>query len=60
MWRLSFSLWFCLPSVICRGVQPDIGPAPAGEHCEEGGSGGPAGHEPAAHKAPVLCGRQLP
>lgn len=47
-------------SVVCRSVQPDVGPPPAGERLEEDGSGHPAGDEPAAHQAPVLRGRQLP
>ena len=46
--------------VICRSVQPDVRPPPAGEHREVGGPDRPAGDEPAAHKAPVLSGKQLP
>ena len=46
--------------VICRSVQPDVRPPPAGEHREVGGPDRPAGDEPVAHKAPVLSGRQLP
>lgn len=56
----SASVPLVVSPVICRGVQPDVWPPPAGEHLEEGGSYRPAGDEPAAHKAPVLCGRQLP
>ena len=55
--------WRCLSSVspvVCRDVQPDVRPPPAGEHREEGGSSRPAGDEPAAHQAAVLCGGQLP
>lgn len=46
-------------TVVCRSVRPEIGPAPVGECREEGGSVHAAAHEPAAHKAPVLQGRQL-
>lgn len=53
---LSFSL-FC--SGICGGVQHDGGSSSAGERCEEGGPRAPAGHEPKAHQASVLQGRQL-
>ena len=47
-------------SVVCRSVQPDVRPPPAGERGEEDGPVHPAGDEPAAHQAPVLRGRQLP
>jgi len=46
--------------VVRGGVQPDVGPPPAGEHREAGGPGRAAGHEPAAHQAAVLSGRRLP
>lgn len=65
-WRLVGSLrklkltFAVSPPVLCRNVWPEIGPAPAGEHCEESGSVRPAGDEPAAHKAPVLPGPKLP
>lgn len=50
-------LWFS--SVLRRVLQPVVGPAPAGEHREEGGPDDPADHEPAAHPASVLRGREL-